>query len=273
MDRQQQPLVLYHNDNDGFCAAWVYRYWVNSQAEFKVGRRNMTLPSIYGRQVILLDFTLSRSALENIAHHATSVTVLDHHASAQRTVGDLPYCHIDVNKSTARLAWEHFVEGDREAPWIVRYVEDRDLWQFKLDQSRDINAALESYPRNFEQWDDLYDRGTEDLFYEGQAILRYQRKIIDCHSRHYTVTSIGNYEVPVVCASMLQSEIAHDLNANWPFSATFFTNENGHFVYSLRSRRGSDIDLSDIAGHYGGGGHRHAAAFVSKTLLPMNRPR
>ena len=32
-------------------------------------------------------------------------------------------------------------------------------------------------------------------------------------------------------------------------------------IYSLRSRPGSDVDVSEIAKQYGGGGHKHAAGF------------
>jgi len=35
----------------------------------------------------------------------------------------------------------------------------------------------------------------------------------------------------------------------------------GKRIYSLRSRQGSEVDVSEIAKRHGGGGHKHAAGF------------
>lgn len=61
------------------------------------------------------------------------------------------------------LAWE-FWNGREIAPWLVDYTEDRDLWRHKLPDSEEINAALRSYPLDFELWDTFENIG----FHQGE---------------------------------------------------------------------------------------------------------
>lgn len=43
------------------------------------------------------------------------------------------------------------------------------------------------------------------------------------------------------------------------FAATYFVNDKGERIYSLRST--GDFDVAEIAKKYGGGGHKNAAGF------------
>src|SRR2546422_4504114 len=43
----------------------------------------------------------------------------------------------------------------RSPPWLLQYVQDKDLWAWKLPNSREINAGLNSYPYDFKVWDSL----------------------------------------------------------------------------------------------------------------------
>ena len=54
-------------------------------------------------------------------------------------------------------------------------------------------------------------------------------------------------------------------HADAPFVASYFRREDGLWQFSLRSRKG--FDVSEIAKHYGGGGHAQAAGFTL-TRLP-----
>ena len=40
-----------------------------------------------------------------------------------------------MEKSGARLAWEHFYPNE-PLPWPLRHVEDQDLWRFALPATR-----------------------------------------------------------------------------------------------------------------------------------------
>lgn len=60
----------------------------------------------------------------------------------------------DMNKSGGRLAWEHFFPG-KPSPWLVDYTEARDLWTFHLPFSKEVSAAIASYPMDFAVWNHL----------------------------------------------------------------------------------------------------------------------
>ena len=149
-----RPLVLFHGGcNDGFCAAWIYRRYVNPQSEFRSVQYNTDPPEVEARDVVILDFSYARPLL-----------VLDHHETAERELAELDYCIFAQDKSGARMTWEHFFDPHSQVsiddvPWLVAYTEDRDLWQWALADSKAVNAALTSYPRDFAIWDKISDKG------------------------------------------------------------------------------------------------------------------
>ncbi|MDE2470086.1 MAG: hypothetical protein KGL35_15415, partial [Bradyrhizobium sp.] len=160
------------------------------------------------------------------------------------------------------LAWEHFFPSD-VAPWLVDYTEDRDLWRWVLEDSREVNAGLRSYPLDFEIWDAFYRAGItslESLTGEGAAILRAQQQIVDGLVSHAIETEIDGHKVLMVNATCHVSEVAGELAKNRPFGVVWFEGDEGERVYSLRSDE-NGIDVSEIAKAHGGGGHARAAGF------------
>ena len=175
-----RPLVLFHGGcNDGFCAAWIYRRYVNPHTEFKAVQYNTDPPATAGRDVVILDFSYEREQLTAMRDRARSLLVLDHHETAAEALAGLDYCVFAQDKSGARMTWEYFFDPRSEVriddvPWLVSYTEDRDLWRWALPDSKAVNAALASYPRDFAVWDEIAERGPQALVVEGQAILRFQ---------------------------------------------------------------------------------------------------
>ena len=54
---------------------------------------------------------------------------------------------------------------------------------------------------------------------------------------------------------------------------SWFRHRDGNYIYSLRSRADSGIDVSAIAKKYGGGGHKNAAGFKLEYLILDERVR
>ena len=277
-----RPLVLFHGGcNDGFCAAWIYRRHVTPQAEFKAVQYNFDPPSVTERQVVILDFSYPRATLLHMREQASSLLVIDHHQTAERDLQGLDFCVFAHDKSAARITWEHFFDPQQQSsledvPWLVAYTEDKDLWKWELPASRAINAALSSYTRRFEIWDEIARRGPDELTVEGKAILRFQHKLIRPRVKNHGWTTIANVRVPVTNATFLTSEIGNALAEGHPFAAVFFITPENRAVYNLRSRGEEGMDVGEIARQYGGGGHRNAAAFTLDSLLPLesrNTPR
>lgn len=270
-----KPLVIYHAGCwDGFCAAWVARKALGD-IDGHAAHYGTQPPDVRGREVYVLDFCYPFDVMAEMAAQSSAFTVLDHHKTAERTVADLEAMFIShnmagrarygVEKSGARMAWEFFgYIGGWEgmlSPWLVDYTEDRDLWRHALEGTREINAALRSYPLDFELWDRFAQKDPRSTFYyEGAAIRRREQQIVEEHTRHAREVEMAGHRVKAVNATVLFSEIAGELAKGQPFGACYFDRFDGKRQWSLRSDP-NGVDVSEIAKAYGGGGHKHAAGF------------
>lgn len=281
-----RPLVVYHSPClDGFTAAWAC--WLKyPEAEFVPAAYGQEPPDCEGRDVYLLDFSYKYAVMLEMYHKAKSITVLDHHKTAEAELAPMFADgwldgEFDMEKSGARLAWEFF-HPDKAVPRLVRYVEDRDLWRFALDHSKSINAALFSHEYDFETWSRLARRmdessidgpvGLLSFIEEGEAIERKHmkdvRELVGKLKRYLTFDSlIPSRKVP--CANLpyvYASDAAGLMAEGVPFAATYYQDAEGAFVFSLRSRGEGGADVSEVAARYGGGGHKNAAGFRVASL-------
>lgn len=263
-------LVIYHkNCNDGLAAALAVRkhLWDSGQmkgSKFVTAQYGDKPPweMIAGADVTIVDFSYPRVDLVNIRNSAKSLVVIDHHQTAQVELADLDFCIFDMTKSGAVLTWEHFHPG-KPLPKLMEYVQDRDLWQWKLPFSQEVSAALRSYKPFLNEWERfLDDNSLAGLISEGAAILRYQNGQMDMAlSQPVEMIEIGGYTVPCLNATHMISELGNKLAEGQPFAALYFDTGDGKRVFSLRSVEGG-IDVSEIAKQYGGGGHPRAAGFT-----------
>lgn len=272
-----RSLVLYHaNCADGFCAAWIAHRRFGAAADYLPVQYGQEPPDVAGRNVFILDFSYKRPVMLRLCYTAASMTVLDHHKTAQADLDGLdsdcrhravcvPRIVFDMEKSGGRLTWEHFFPNE-PAPWLVRYTEDRDLWRWQLPHSKEISAALASHPKTFELWDrwNMTVNGGNAtptlLAEEGAAILRYQVQLVDAIASTAREHDLDGHKVLAANTSCLFSEVAEKLAEGRPFGAAWFIRADGKRQWSLRSRDGG-VDVSDVAKRRGGGGHRAAAGF------------
>lgn len=296
--------VIYHAGcMDGFGAAWAAWRHLPGREEVRY------LPAAYGEdppamdpgsRVYILDFSYPRETmLALIQEHR--VTLLDHHETALAYIGDLPECHFDLAHSGAVIAWKHFAGEERPVPDILEYIQDRDLWKWELEQSREVSAALDALPRDFREWDRRFAGGerrrgplvrlpaalrrlargeragespVRKIAAEGAAILRANRQQVNRITANTRFRSIGGYLVPVVNTPVLISEACErllELHPDAPFAAAWYQTRERGAKWSLRSRDGSDTDVSAVARQLGGGGHPHAAGFTGPDVAEIHR--
>jgi oligoribonuclease NrnB/cAMP/cGMP phosphodiesterase (DHH superfamily) len=266
-------LVIYHaNCTDGFGAAFAFykRFGKspNVELEFHPGVYNQVPPDVKGKDVYLVDFSYPREVISAMCKEASWVTVIDHHKTAIEGLAGLDdvetnlSLHLSTDHSGAMLAW-NYCFPTVSPPTLLDHIEDRDLWRFKLPGTREIIAALYSYPFDFEVWSEL---NTSALYSDGIPLLRSDRKRMeDLLKQPERRTLIGGYNVRVVNAPpYLASEVGHLLCDGEPFAATYYDGPH-HRHFSLRSAK-DGLDVEAIAQQYGGGGHYHASAF--KVPLP-----
>jgi uncharacterized protein len=252
---QPPTVVLYHAEcADGFGAAWaLWRQF--PEARFLPVKHGNPPPSgLNGQRVVIVDFSYARETLETMAEQATGLLVLDHHITAEKALAGLPYAYFDLKKSGAVLAWEW--AHDHPVPWLLDYIQDKDLWTWALPQSREINAAIASHPFEFQTWSSF--RQT-DLEQEGRAILRYEHELVSKLAGQAVSVEFQGATVPSVQSAILTSQIGERLSADAPF-CIIWHDRDGRRYYSMRSRE-DGTDVGAIAASFGGGGHTHAAGF------------
>lgn len=285
-------LCIYHgNCADGFAAAWVMRKWAElaeQRIEFYPAVYQTGLPKVdlEGRDIFIVDFSYKRAQLLDIADQAERVVILDHHKSAQEDLEGFKHSKVDIvfdmERSGAMITWDYLMwhkEADENhvvtttidpPPQLLKHIQDRDLWKFALPYTREIQAAVFSYPYDFKVWDDLMlHTDLHDLITEGTAIERKHFKDIEelvkvC----MRWIDIAGYHIPAASLPYtLTSDAGHYMAKTYApdkFAACYWDTPDGR-VYSLRSIEGGR-DVSAIAAKYGGGGHKHAAGF--KVPLP-----
>lgn len=283
-------ICIYHAPcADGFTAAWaIWKRWPD--IEFVPGVYGQDPPDVTGKDVLLVDFSYKRPVLQEMAKSARTLTIIDHHKSAQADLetwaiselepldtlaevadfsGTLPIQALfDMEKSGAMLAWEYAHPGEA-SPKIVQYVQDRDLWRFMFPETRDFSAYLFSFDYDFEQWDEIataieHPASLQHCVAGGASIERKHHKdiaeLLKITTRQMT---IGGHAVKVAnLPYTMSSDAANALAEGEPFGACYYDNADGKRVFSLRSKS-DGVDVSEIAVKYGGGGHKNASGFTA----------
>lgn len=276
MNQGDKPdLLIYHGPSclDGFCCRWiVHSKWPDVEAV--VGIYGQAPPDVSGRNVLIADFSYPEEVLREMAAVAQSVTVLDHHKTAEHVKVLIRENVIrgvfDLDRSGAGLCYE-YVWGSPVLPKLVAHVQDRDLWRFEIPDTQEVTAFLSSLGMTADSlpaWTEAaraLDGGRRhEVVPAGAAIIRQRsvdmQTVIDAGARTMV---LGGHRVPVCNAPHFwASEIAGALAEGQPFAATYFDLADGQRQFSLRSR-GDGLDVSEIAQEYGGGGHRGAAGFTA----------
>ncbi len=228
MNDYKPDICIYHGDClDGFGAAWaIWKRW--RDCDFRPGHYGKGLPldpfEVTGKNVLFVDFSAPAAMLEAIASTAASVVVLDHHKTAKaelepyifdvaigafetgliarRNAGLLPIvAFFREHESGAVMAWE-FARGTNAwyIPEMLVLIQDRDLWRFRFeDETRQVAAALQSYPMDFDIWDQL-SQDVKGMSREGAALLRANRANVAKILKEAYFDEIAGWTVPVVNA-------------------------------------------------------------------------
>lgn len=270
--------VIYHaHCSDGLGAAWALWRLLGDSASYYPANHGSSPPNVEGRHVIIVDFAYPKEILLSIKDRSKSLIVLDHHKSAYEDLHDLPFARFDMARSGAGMAWDHFHQTPR--PPIIDYIEDRDLWAWKLPNSKEILASFECVKPSFESLNEFNSKLEEptlraEIISRGSGIIEYKNaKVRSLAERAYLVdlSAICGLEdptiqVPCVNTQVFHSEVGNLLASKHPMAIMWYRADDGTYRHSLRS---SDrMDCSQIARFWGGGGHANAAGFTTLDPLP-----
>jgi nanoRNase/pAp phosphatase (c-di-AMP/oligoRNAs hydrolase) len=284
---------------DGFASAWTFQYWKEKYyghiqyipAKYEEDPLD-TLSSVEDRlntEIYILDFSFSKFHLRWMSEEFKTIYLYDHHKTASEELGnwyleDQPknvHIIIDQNCSGAGLCWYIFSEYYSVSK-LIDYVQDRDLWKFSLPNCKEITEVIKLTPTTFSDYIQLHlqlNTNFEELVAAGTYLRKQTNKIVEelaklARSGYFGSITGETLNIAVVNApSQFSSDLGNYLCSTRPidFAVSFYISENGKYHYSLRSlKEGSNVDVSEIARIYGGGGHRNAAGFVSDYELDWN---
>lgn len=263
-------VIIYHGPcTDGFTAAWAAWKVFKDSAVYVEASHGMTPPDVTDKEVFILDFAYPRDVMLDMQKKAVSITVLDHHESAQEDLAGLSGCVFDMYRSGAGLAWDRFNKGTR--PLLVTLVEDSDLNLFENPLTVPILTRLELEPRTFDNWSRiaelLEDPARVELWLDEAKPLLHQREIFykQSLSNKYELVLNGHKGLACNAPFWAASELGNRLGAeSGTFGLVWFRN-GSKLKCSLRSNRGG-FDVKGLAKVFGGGGHQNSSAFTLTTI-------
>ena len=189
-------MVVYDRlSTDGWCGAWILDRCFNG-VQLVPFDLSMNTPVIDGRTVLFVSIGFSRDQVEDINQYAHRAIIFDHHNPAKNFRG-LDCCVIDTSRSSSVLAldWCNYNgyldnytgvgnNNNRDVATgmvsIAKYVQDKELGNYRLPNSKLINLCIDSYSCDLKQWDMLARKASvnpEAMTVDGIAIDRYLSKM------------------------------------------------------------------------------------------------
>ncbi|OGN32900.1 MAG: hypothetical protein A3I39_00540 [Candidatus Yanofskybacteria bacterium RIFCSPLOWO2_02_FULL_47_9b] len=263
---EKKILVFYHGGCwDGFTAAWVAHKKFGDEAEYIAADFNQ-VPDVKGKDIYMVDISVSDHP-EDIKKllESNRVVLIDHHVTRQNLIPLFKESHFALDRSGAMLTWEYFYPG-QQPPMLIEYVQDEDLWNWKVPFSNNIMTAVRLNELTFQNWDriamDLEDEEKKNQYIEkGKLLNDYFNSL--CDSLIEDMTILVDFEGHKIYAinvpHMFASVIGHMLAKKSGTFAIMWRLEPDGVHASMRSVE--DFDVSVIAKKYGGGGHKNAASF------------
>lgn len=299
--QRQQAIVYYHNPcSDGIAGAWcAWNYFEEGSIEYhgckpdedimqKLLKRRTELTNI---TIYFIDVLPIRD-IPGLCAIAKQVVIMDHHKTNQEYIDTLPkldnlVVHFDLERSGAQIAWDYFNPGFSH-PWFIDYIGDRDLWTWKLPNSRAINSGLQnqghldSLGKFYTFCRENKDTDTETVMKQmlncGNAIESYQKRIITQATENAVLLCFNEPKsgLKTQCwAGNITPDLVSDLgnvlaerelpDGTKPMFSVIYSYYilNDEYRLSLRSsdKNPQSADVSAIAKRMDvrGGGHKHAA--------------
>ncbi len=230
----------------------------------------------------VLDFSIPVSSVYAIDKY-TMLVILDHHKTAfHKYIGESykvePDSYeqmwiqgteilLDNSRSGAAITFGYFFPNE-VLPKLVQYVQDYDLWQFKLGKAaKAMNHYLRSLDKNLLLWSNLMHRletpkGLIEALEKGTRLKEvHDKKVTEVAAKAEPFQLISRTGLIVECDVRLISDVGHTLATKSGTFGLMYTvlPEENKIKFSLRSNPG--FDVSSLASAFGGGGHTNAAGF------------
>lgn len=241
---------------------------------------------VYNTTIFFVDISPSVSFLKGLLDAGNKVTILDHHISAFRSLSEVHHDNFEyVYKEDACgcLITHTFFFPETPVPWYMQYIDDNDRWIHKLENTSEINSAIQSDYRSITGMAQLETISQSDLLERGRFLKSVlEKNVADSMATRIECEYTDPMKRTLQCYLYSDFAYARSLTGSRLMGLRMTNGELPDFVafyrYDLRtdkifiSLRGRDtgVDCSEIAVRFGGGGHRDACGFELSTFQPLN---
>lgn len=265
-------VVAYHaNCTDGLAAAAVVLAALDHThcGKFVPVQYGQPLPEVItrgGDSILFVDWCPEPEQIAGLQEGWKDWFVIDHHKSREWIAEKYPeHAVFAGDKCGAVLTFEWLHPG-KPLPEMLLYVQDRDLWQWKLPDSRAVSAALAQEDRDVDRFCRLLtDFNAAQVIAKGEILLASRtRAAQSLASKAFRVGSDYGDGFYAVNATADMSEVCEEMLKLYPeiqVACAFFQLDPHNVQLSFRSRSHAPtwINALGMAQYFGGGGHEHAA--------------
>lgn len=272
----KKVVCLHHNDVDGHCSAAIVDRYFENKVNFYSMDYSREIPfGDMGHECVVVIVDYSPGSVEDfnkILQITPNIIWIDHHKTALEKFKELSHLMGLRRDGTAacELAWEYFFQTP--APYAVALMGDYDVWKFAYGvTTTHFQAGLrleDTRPFNNKFWDRMLSEDTvlmADILTNGRVITKYND-----HSWERSLRAVG-YRTTlgglrcVACNIQGSSDVFKSLKAESVDVFIVYGHNGKNFKCTLYSK-GGEVDVSEIATKYGGGGHAGASGFFCDTL-------
>lgn len=268
-------VVIYHGHcQDGFGSAFCAWKKFGDTASY-IGCSDRTIPpeGLFDKEVYIVDFCYPQEVLLDLEANNKRVVVIDHHISVKESVESVKEHIFSEEHSASYLCWEYFVGS--EVPHFIRMLEIIDLYKDKEGVETNAITYILSKPYTFLAYEKmLHDFSIEERLVSikelGRAQHEYLELLIDGIIDDPDFVVFEGHTVPCVNINFPLNEKSialARLYTKYPPFAISYRFDKGLVKVSLRGN--GEVDLTELAGKYGGGGHKNSSGFAVPIEYPL----
>jgi oligoribonuclease NrnB/cAMP/cGMP phosphodiesterase (DHH superfamily) len=270
--KQYSVLCFYHDDADGRCGAAVVRRALGKSVILQSMDYGLPVPwemVEQVKQVIITDFSFPKETMQRLMA-TTSLVWIDHHKTSMEelaSLGEIPGKR-DQDQAACVLTWRYFFP-EIPLPKAVAYIGDRDIWRLEFPDTKAFNEGLffeDSRPFNDDLWQSLLDDDqtfVSDLVERGKLL--YQARML---SIERSIHRLGfEVEFNGYRTLAINDHASGDLGEairkkGYEIGYCYQEAEQNGDLMTFVTLYSDQVDVSEIAKKYGGGGHPGAAGFA-----------
>lgn len=287
--------IIHHNDADGYMSARIVLSTFKVEDDDLICMdytKELDLSLIEkDERVYIVDYSLEPEKMKSLLEITKDVIWIDHHKSAIEKYNDYPELkylkgiRFDGISATG-LSWLYMrgalsttgnyvkdyylmMKKLENAPLGVQLINDWDVWNHFIPETKPFMIALNSHQFCWKSpkqalWGQLMntenDNVTKILYEAGKSMIDYRDGwSMKLRERYGFVIELEGYKVYCLNLGNANSEFFGELIDEYDAVMTFCFNGE---LFNASIYSDGNVDVSEIAKKFGGGGHKGASGFT-----------